>query len=420
MTEWQNVDVADVAATPADLELTAALNRQAPGALTVQWLPDGCHVESTSWVGVVRFSDFEVHIRPKAAGGDLAILEMLDFTDGLDSVRRLPNVHQLEDEGTSLADLVCWLLAEEAGRLLRHGLLSDYVAHEEPLGVLRGRLQLQTQMRRYFGRVDVLECRFDEYEGDILENRIVAQALRSARLICRNSNVRRLVAQVEPIFSEVCATEIADPVEAHRVLAYNRRNNHYRAAHHWAFLLLGGHAVRDLYASTGPTSFAFMLDMNSLFERFIARVVADDPLMQHLSVRIQAHSPKLIVRVDGSNYSTLIPDMLVSRPGATQWAFPLDTKYKLYDHRPVDQSDLYQLFVYAYAFAAGSMRPEAMLIYPSDVGSAAFSLRLRAGAFNMEPELHVVGVSLPRMLERIRDGGRPGQALTERIVQPFE
>src|SRR5579864_9247513 len=96
MTEWQRTELGDVAAAAADLELTAALNRQAPGALAVQWLPGGCQLESTSWVGVVRFSHFEVHVRPKAAGGDLAILEMLDFTDGLDSVRRLPNVHQLE------------------------------------------------------------------------------------------------------------------------------------------------------------------------------------------------------------------------------------------------------------------------------------------------------------------------------------
>jgi 5-methylcytosine-specific restriction endonuclease McrBC regulatory subunit McrC len=73
---------------------------------------------------------------------------MLDFVDGLDSIRRLPTFQQLDDKGISLADLVCWLLAEEASRLLRYGLLSNYVPHEETLGVLRGRLELQPQIRR--------------------------------------------------------------------------------------------------------------------------------------------------------------------------------------------------------------------------------------------------------------------------------
>ena len=71
------------------------------------------------------------------------------------------------------------LLAEECRRVVRAGLLADYIEREEDLPILRGRLLLDRQVLRRFGRLDRLECRHDEHERDILENRILAAALRA-------------------------------------------------------------------------------------------------------------------------------------------------------------------------------------------------------------------------------------------------
>ena len=43
--------------------------------------------------------------------------------------------------------------------------------------MLRGRLMMREQYLRRFGRIDVLECRFDDYDADIPENQLLAAAL---------------------------------------------------------------------------------------------------------------------------------------------------------------------------------------------------------------------------------------------------
>jgi 5-methylcytosine-specific restriction enzyme subunit McrC len=72
-----------------------------------------------------------------------------------------------------MLDLVCLLLVEATQAVLRQGLVRDYTVHEEPIGALRGRLRIEEQIRRYYGQVDVLECRFDEHEADVLENQVL-------------------------------------------------------------------------------------------------------------------------------------------------------------------------------------------------------------------------------------------------------
>lgn len=59
-----------------------------------------------------------------------------------------------------MLDLVCLLLVEATQAVLRQGLVRDYTVHEESVGTLRGRLRLEEQIRRHYGQVDVLECRF--------------------------------------------------------------------------------------------------------------------------------------------------------------------------------------------------------------------------------------------------------------------
>jgi len=48
---------------------------------------------------------------------------------------------------------------------------------EEEIPVVRGRLLVQKQILKRFGRIDRLECRYDEYLTDTVENRILLAAL---------------------------------------------------------------------------------------------------------------------------------------------------------------------------------------------------------------------------------------------------
>src|SRR4051812_17818581 len=183
LTEWERGKfVEGIELDPSEQSLVDRIG--ADDRLDVETIAGGLRVSATSWIGVVRLRDVEIRIVPKYAGGDLGVVRMLDYASGLPALRTYDALRAPKTEGRSLVDLLGWLLAERSERILRAGLLADYVPRTDELRVLRGRLQVMDQVRRHFGRVETLECAYEEHESDILENQIVAGALGVAHRIC--------------------------------------------------------------------------------------------------------------------------------------------------------------------------------------------------------------------------------------------
>jgi 5-methylcytosine-specific restriction enzyme subunit McrC len=178
LREWETATAPEGAdLTDADRRLAESL-ADGDRRFVVEELRGGVRLRATSWIGVVRFERFEVRVVPKLAGGNLGVLEMLEYASGLDALARLRATRELDVERDGrLIDLLAQLLAGACERILHDGLLQDYVTREETLGVLRGRLRVDVQVRRRFGRVDQLECRFDELETNVLDNQLSPRRL---------------------------------------------------------------------------------------------------------------------------------------------------------------------------------------------------------------------------------------------------
>lgn len=166
--EWGSLEIPDRSLTHLDRDLAAALSAS-DGRLVVEELRQSLRIRASSWVGEVHFEHFVVRVVPKLVGGNLGVLRMLDYASGLDALARFPAVRELAlAKHGSLIDLLGLLLAESCDRIIRDGLLQDYVVREDALASLRGRLLYDRQIRQRFGRLDRLECRFDEFESDII------------------------------------------------------------------------------------------------------------------------------------------------------------------------------------------------------------------------------------------------------------
>ena len=110
------------AADRAAAEALAAAGGDAK--LRIRWLVgDRVEISSTSWVGVVRFSNLEIRIVPKLVGDELNVLRMIAYSSGVDVIRRLANLRALPPSGEDFLQLVCLFLAEEAGWVVRRGIL---------------------------------------------------------------------------------------------------------------------------------------------------------------------------------------------------------------------------------------------------------------------------------------------------------
>ncbi|TDD85890.1 hypothetical protein E1293_10400 [Actinomadura darangshiensis] len=399
--EYEKRRVQGVAPTAADLAV--AESEEVSKRITLRWLRgDALEIEAGSHVGVVDLECASVHVRPKLVGSELGVLQMLDYAAGLGSLRDLPLVHRL-GEGLDLRDLVCLLLTRECDRLLRHGLRRDYLRREESLPVVRGRLLVERQVTHRFGMLDRLECRYDERSGDILDNRLCGAALHLAARTARDTGVRAHARRLAADFAAVCALDGFDVRAAVERLTYHRANEHYREAHRWARMLLEGTSFRSLYASAGGTTHAFLIDMNTLFEDFVTRLLRDAFAGSGVAVRAQLSLPSAVRGYAGS-YTSIQPDVqLVQGHGTRARRCSVDAKYKLYADKKVATSDLYQSFVYAQAVGNSDEPPAAFIVYPADrdVPSKTVSLHRHDGA--VAALVTYVAVNVPLVL-------RPGDA----------
>lgn len=412
--EWETRDIPALELTEEDRRLAAELAAPPDERLVIEELRDRIRIRSTSWVGVVHLRNLGIQVLPKLAGSHLGVLEMIEQTTGLDALCRSSSVRDLNDQGSNLYDLFVLLLVEECERILRGGVLADYVEEEDSLPVLRGRLLFDRQLRQRYGQLDKLICRYDECHQDIPENQILAYALDHCGRRVRHPAIAKRVHQVGAIFREVCDWTSLDFRRCWGDLTYHRLNEPYRQAHNLARLVTLGAGVTNLYGRGSTECFAFLIDMNLLFERFVLRILQTVIRPCDVHVRYQQAESSVVWDVLGNRpYRRVVPDFVLAHNLTGRKLLAIDAKYKLYDDSKVPPSDIYQAFIYAYAYGTFSELPKAILIYPSASVSGSLShLQIRTVMRNPKATISVVGIHIPTMIQEMKSNDL-GAAIAE-------
>ena len=397
LTEWKTGVLSGVFLAAADRQLVDSLTAGEAGRLEIEELREGVRIRARSWIGVIRFQNFEVRITPKLADGSAGVVQMLALTNGLDALRRNKGERTLDlHKNLDLFDLIALLFAEACEQIVQGGLWHDYVEQEADLPVLRGRLLVGQQVRQHYGRIDRLACRYDDHITDVVENQILAAALAVCRNRVHHPMVRLPVHKLHTLFAAACSPEKLTDFKTTRAnMIYHRLNEHYRQAHELAWLLLDGMGVDDLLGVGRTSSFAFLLDMNQLFESFMARFMVH--ALQHTSYRVlpQNRDRSIIWEAQqGQSYTHIRPDLLIERTDGRRLA--VDAKYKLYDERRLSPADMYQSFLYAYAYNdTGQQQPAALLVYPtSGLWNQPVYLQIRGHDRTTKAHLQALPISI--------------------------
>ncbi|MEU3477837.1 McrC family protein [Streptomyces sp. NPDC033754] len=379
LREYETGVFAGVSLTEADRRLLGdgALSSR----LRVRELAHGkLEVTATQYVGSLRLDGCEIQVRPKYLGTELDVLRMLDLAWGA-ARDPLPTAQEFRDGPPNLRDLVCRMVVEHGERLLRHGVRRDYMSVEDDLRVVRGRLLPDRQLLRHHGRLDRLACRFDEHEADIADNRLCAAALALAARTARDPGVRARARRAAAEFAAHAPTPPGDVRTLVSGLVYHRHNEHYRPAHRWARLLLCGGGLDDLFTAGPLAARAFLVDMNSLFESFVTRLVEWGAAGSGLLVSPQAGQRRVLLDEGaGRSHGEVRPDLLISgRRDGEVFRLPVDVKYKLYDTKKLSPADLYQAFLYARTLgrSPGGKPPVCVLLHPGDRAAGRVRVAVR-------------------------------------------
>ncbi|MEA1919848.1 MAG: restriction endonuclease [Campylobacterota bacterium] len=233
----------------------------------------------------------------------------------------------------NLLETLIKIFTQELLHQLQVGLYREYVTFEENLSVLRGKYLINENLK-YNIIAQKIYCEFDEFSMDNPLNRFFLFAVKTLMPFTCNKKELRLI---EAIYDE---TQY-EPLDINRLqnINFHRMNLRYQKSFDMAILLLK--QLTPLF-SQDQQSFAFLFDMNELFERFIGKVFLQiEPKTQ---LQVERNFGNLKLKPD-----ILLPNMII------------DTKYKSVGSKTdISAADKYQMFAYGKNFKIKN----TMLLYP--------------------------------------------------------
>jgi 5-methylcytosine-specific restriction enzyme subunit McrC len=182
--------------------------------------------------GLVNLGGRVLEVLPKvgeatdAQAGRGVLLRLLRYAADLP-------VYRDADAGQSsrpapLLDVFISAFFDEVFALLKGGLLSRYIEHEDDLLAVRGGIRLQRQFTTLANRTDLVACRFDELTPDHRWNRLLKAGLKVVRPWMRSLDLHCRWVELSTAFEDV--SDVAHPCALLADLRYDRQATRYRPA----------------------------------------------------------------------------------------------------------------------------------------------------------------------------------------------
>ena len=340
-------------------------------------------------VGAVEMDDLSVLIEPKIPIPQLLSLACY-ATEAINPRKSTFDFSRSE----ALPDTLALALASAARSAFARGLLHGYRAQDEALHTVRGRIRLETQMRRRFGMALPVDVTYDEFTEDILANRLVRAAterLRQMRL--RSRQARRGLGSIAATLQGVTPVEIGPWVSGDvPEVRFDRLNEHYRQVVGLSSLILRHSAFESRRGSVRASG--FLMDVGPLFQEFVTVALRESLGVDHRTLCTDRNIPKTITLDEGGT-DRLEPDL--SWWDGPDCAFVGDVKYKELTGRSAPNSDLYQLLAYTIALDL----PGGLLIYAQGEEVDLASLRVRHSGKRLEIAALDLSGTLEEVLEQV-------------------
>ena len=306
------------------------------------------------YCGILNFNGEDTYLLPKIADKDdetnldifiYMLMYAYDIKLENEDIASCKN-----EKNNTILEVFIQLFAHNLFKEFGRGVYKEYVTEQDNLTTLRGKYLVNENLKYNFIH-NKIYCEYDEFSMNNTLNQFFLFALKSLLPFTKN---RKLLKQCELVLDEV-ELRLFDINSLHAKyplgISFNRLNNRFKESFEFAILLLSKSI--PLF-SKDKKSFAFLFDMNALFERFVGRMVKE--LRPSAKLQNQKNFGDLVLRPD------IITDDCI-----------IDTKYKkLNSNDDVKQSDKYQMYAYGKNYG----KPNTMLLYPKHLEHFDYELQL--------------------------------------------
>lgn len=313
----------------------------------------GNFIQARNYVGVLQTkSGLTIEILPKIADKNDAERSKAVFIKMLKTLKNFPfkssNLASLKTQNLPLLEIFISMFLCELEALVKKGIKSDYVALEENLNFLKGKLNINEQIKRNSIHKERFYVGYSEFLSDIKINRIIKTTLKFLYKKSNSSKNQQKIRELLFIFDEV--SECEDYKNFFAKLVINRQVKHYEQTLLWCNIFLLNNSFTPHKGD--DLALALLFDMNALFESYVGNFIK-----KKFSGTILQHSEKHLV--ENPKSFKLIPDIFLKDK------FIADTKWKIVKSKDdISQADLYQLYAYGKKHECSNL----YLIYPKIEG----------------------------------------------------
>ena len=313
----------------------------------------GKFIQARNYVGVLQTkSGLTIEILPKIADKNDAERSKAVFIKMLRTLKNFPfkssNLASLKTQNLPLLEIFISMFLCELEALVKKGIKSDYVALEENLNFLKGKLNINEQIKRNSIHKERFYVGYSEFLSDIKINRIIKTTLKFLYKKSNSSKNQQKIRELLFIFDEV--SECEDYKNFFAKLVINRQVKHYEQTLLWCKIFLLNNSFTPHKGD--DLAFALLFDMNALFESYVGNFIK-----KSFPCTILQHSEKHLV--ENPKSFRLRPDIFLKDK------FIADTKWKIISSsNDISQADLYQLYAYGKKHKCDKL----YLIYPKIEG----------------------------------------------------
>ena len=329
----------------------------------------GKFIQARNYVGVLQTkSGLTIKILPKIADKTNTDKSRAVFIKMLKSLKNFPfkssNLASLKTQNLPLLEIFISMFLRELETLVKKGIKSDYVTLEDNLKFLKGKININEQIKRNSIHKERFYVEYSEFLKDIKINQIIKTTLKFLYKKSNSSKNQQKIRELLFIFDEVSTCD--DYKNFFEKLIINRQVKHYEQTLLWCKIFLLGdtftpHKGNDL-------AFALLFDMNALFESYVGNFIKK----KYTNVSLQ-HSEKYLI--ENPKGFKLRPDIFL------EGKFIADTKWKIIRQDinesekkyKISQADLYQLYAYGKKYECDKL----YLIYPKIDGVEQESMKFR-------------------------------------------
>jgi 5-methylcytosine-specific restriction enzyme subunit McrC len=234
-------------------------------------------IKATQYVGMVQVGDVVIEVLPKidyrsefnnqekkniTAGRNLLVMLSYAYNINFDS----NTLSSLTEQTGHWYDLLIRYFAIELHKQIGIGLSKNYNPREESLPFIRGQWDISRQMRKHAYSMLEFDLNFDEFTENILINQVFKTVVQLLIYQTTDKESKRLLLDINQMLSNVNMLIKIDDSTVERV-HFTRLNNRFRNAFQLARLFFSGKSLQ--VRAGNMTAFAFLFDMNRLFEKFV-------------------------------------------------------------------------------------------------------------------------------------------------------